>query len=66
MTLNQVRKKYGAAPEIAKALGFTKACIYGWIKKRYVPYESQLIIELHCNGELKANRKHDPKKVGKL
>lgn len=62
MKLNEVLKFYGGkkkhAPTVAIKLGFTSACVYGWVEKTYIPYHSQIIIELHSAGKFKADKAH--------
>ncbi len=60
MKLNDVLKFYGgkkkSVPQTADALGLTRACVYGWKKKGYIPYQSQILIELHSNKIFKAEK----------
>lgn len=62
MKLNQVLKHYSGKsmdiPTTAGALSLTPACIYKWRENEYIPYKSQIVIELHSQGKLKANKKH--------
>lgn len=69
MKLNEVLKYYGGkdkhVPAVAREIGITPACVYGWIKKTYIPYGSQILIELHSAGKFKANKAHGKKPEGK-
>jgi len=60
MTLNQVLKAYGGKNKsprvVAETLGLTSACVYGWKKKGYIPMQSQILIELLSNGDIKRDK----------
>ena len=60
MKLNTVLRHYGgkdkSVPKTARALGLTPACVYNWGKLKYIPYQSQLLIELHSQGKFKARK----------
>ena len=60
MNLEKVLREYGGkeshVPTVARVLGLTSACVYGWKKKGYIPYQSQLLIELYSNGKFKASK----------
>lgn len=46
----------GSVRQTAEALGFTTQCVYKWLENKRIPYHSQLIIQLHTNGKLKAKK----------
>ena len=64
MTIDQVLRHYGGkdkcVQETARALGFTSAAVYGWVRNakegKAIPKRSQLVIELHSKGKLKASK----------
>ena len=60
MTLDQIMKHYGGKTrsprKVAETLGLTSACVYGWIKKGYIPMQSQILIELHSDGRFKREK----------
>lgn len=49
-------KHFGGVRKTAEALGMSTQCIYQWREKGYIPYPSQVIIQLATKGKYEAKK----------
>ncbi len=64
MLLEELRQHYGTWADMTRKLSLGNSTYLGWIKKGYIPYETQCVIENKTNRLFKANIKHgNPKKA---
>lgn len=61
MTFDQALSHYGTATRIAKVLMRSKASVSLYKRDGGFPYEIQCVLEKDTNGQLVADRAHDPK-----
>jgi len=55
MTRNDIIKHYGSILKAVEATGYSRAAMYKW--RLGIPLRSQLVIESHTNGALKAQKR---------
>lgn len=54
MTLDDAHNHFGSFAEMSRSLGIASNAYQYWRKIGYIPYRSQLLIQNHTNGKLKA------------
>lgn len=58
MTFEELKKYYGTAVEMTRALGIGINAPQYWKKHGYIPYSAQLLIEKKTNGRFTAQEQH--------
>lgn len=58
MVYREVVKMYGTWTNASRILGFGTSSQRMWLKRDYIPIQSQIRIEIMSGGKLKAERKH--------
>ena len=57
MTVDEAHKYFGRNwRKMAREIGFSKNSYQHWLKIGYIPIHTQIIIEEHTKGKLKASR----------
>lgn len=65
MLLQELYDYYGSWTKLTKELDLGLTTYHGWLKKGYIPYSTQLVIEKKSKRRFKADEKHGrPKKTG--
>lgn len=57
MTLDDVKKYFGTSYRFNKITGMGHDNYRNWMKRGYIPFQTQFRLELLSNGELKADFK---------
>lgn len=58
MTTEELHDYYGSWAELARSLGMGFASYQNWLKKGYIPYTTQLLIEKKTEGRFIADPAH--------
>jgi len=58
MLIEELRNHYGKWATLAKELDFGSTSYQGWVRKGFIPYPTQCIIEKKTKGLFKANEDH--------
>jgi hypothetical protein len=58
MLLSELYEHYGSWTQLTKELDLGLSTYTRWLKKGYIPYTSQLVIEKKTNNLFKADQKH--------
>ncbi len=55
MKITEVIEHYGSLRNAARAIGFHHQACIRWKRQKYIPYETQLLLEHHSKKKLLAN-----------
>lgn len=58
MTLEEVNHFYGTSYQFNKKTGMHHACYGNWRKQGFIPIRTQIFLEQHSQGKLKASLSH--------
>ena len=58
MLPEELREHYGTWAEMSRQLGLGATTYLKWMKKGYIPFETQCVLEKKTKGKFKANLKH--------
>jgi hypothetical protein len=58
MLAYELREYYGSWSKMAKVLDIGVTTYQNWIRKGYIPYNTQVLIELKSNNQFKADEHH--------
>lgn len=58
MLIEELHEHYGTWAQLTRELELGMTTYQGWLKKGYIPYTTQLIIEKKTKGKFKANENH--------
>jgi hypothetical protein len=58
MLMKELHDYYGNWSKLTRELDLGISTYQGWVKKGYIPYTTQLIIEKKTKGKFKANIAH--------
>lgn len=58
MLLQELYDKFGTWMAVANELKMSQSGVTYWRKRGYIPYSSQLMIEVKTKGLFKANEEH--------